>query len=179
MAPEPDAINGFPLAVGSKWTYAIYDSVAMRADTVEVTIDNKIVTSLTRTVYLWRYQYRTHADSLYVVPSGDTVLFYRTSKFQYVPIMFVFPLAVGHGWRRPSADTFYVAAKESTLTPAGTFANSFRIFQQPFEGNFYGGTTYWLAPDVGMVRKRERWHVTIGDEFVDITWQLLSFSFPS
>lgn len=58
VTPKPDAVDGFPLAVGSKWTYAIFYSVSQQADTVDVTIVSKNTISSTKVIYIWRYVYR-------------------------------------------------------------------------------------------------------------------------
>jgi hypothetical protein len=184
IAPLPETVNGFPLTVGSKWTYAVHDSVAIRdsvsvnSDTVEVTIDKKILTSSARTAYLWRYQFKMRDDTLYVVHSGDTVLFYPSSDFQYPLIMFIFPLQVGHAWRQPNLGTFHVVAKESVSAPAGTFANSYRVYQQPITPHHVDGEiTYWLVPEMGIVRKQEQWLDTFNLERKNTTWKLMSYSF--
>ena len=54
--------------------------------------------------------------------------------------------------------------------PAGTFANSYQVLEQPYEGNFYGGTTYWIAPNIGIVKEQIQWQVTVDNQRANTTW---------
>lgn len=174
VGPPSTVTTQFPLSIGSTWTYAIYDSIAQQADTVKVTAYKQLSTSSAGSTYLWTYQYRNRLDSVYVVTVADTVSYYYSSLANGLPAAsFAFPMEAGQPWHSYYYSTSVTSANISV--PAGSFANSFQIFEVPHEGNFYGGTTYWFAPNVGIVKEHMQWFVTVDNERENSTWQLLSY----
>jgi hypothetical protein len=82
---------------------------------------------------------RSQSHSFLHLPlkQGEKLLFYRDSL--------VFPT--------PDSNVVTVEAFETVTVPAGTFQNCARI---SISGNYSEPlTTYWLAPNVGLVKKRE------------------------
>jgi len=165
-----------PLSVGSTWTYAIYDSVAHNADTVKVTVHDKISSTFSGYTYLLLYHYSKHIDSLYAVVSMDTLYYYTTTDIVNPLMKFVFPLKEEQGWH--ALGYSISVRKENIVVPADTFKNCYAVYQQPNIGNQSGGITYWIVPGVGMVEK----HILIierlsppANGLTNITWKLLSY----
>ncbi|MEK9137923.1 MAG: hypothetical protein AAB393_12430, partial [Bacteroidota bacterium] len=64
-------LQDFPNTIGTRWTYAIYDSLAQRADTAVVTVLGQTVLPNIGSATIWRTAYRSRTDSQYVKVSGD------------------------------------------------------------------------------------------------------------
>ena len=169
-----DAAN-FPLSLGSIWRYAIYDSIKHRADTVVVSIIDSTALSDGVPAAVWQYAYSHSVDTQYVAQSGDSILVYRSPDVRSLSMVLVLPLEVGRQWTSSPPASMKVTAREKVDVPGGSFARALRVEQHPFIGNFYGGTTYWFVPDVGLVRMRRAWMDTMADDRVNIVWELLSF----
>ena len=173
----PDVVSEFPLSVGSRWTYAVYASVSGRRDTVNVTIEQRIVAEPPKAVYLWQYQYLARTESLYVTRSRDTVRFSvsRDGSGQLVNI--IFPLQVGRRWGTRYLDSTLVSARESVVVPGGSYAETFRIDQVSLLPNDLSRFQYWIEPNVGIVKIFRRVFITVdlGNNTKE-TWQLLWYS---
>ncbi len=174
VGPPSAIMSQFPLTIGSTWTYAIYDSIAQQADTVKVTAYKQISASSSGATHLWSFQYRSRLDSVYVVAAADTVNYYSSLGNGFPAITLAFPMEAGQPWHSAYYNISVTTANVSV--PAGSFLNSYQVFEVPHEGNFYGGTTYWLVPRVGIVKEQMQWFVTVNNERENTTWQLLSYS---
>ena len=173
VGPPSAVTNQFPLTVGSTWTYAVFDSIAQQADTVTVTALKQTSVSASGATYLWTYRYSNRIDSVTVVSNADTVN-YLIPNAALPRMTFVFPLVAGQ-----SLQGLYYRGSVgagSASVPAGTFPNSFEVFEQPYEGNFYGGTTCWIAPHIGIVKEQIQWLITVSNQRENTTWQLISYS---
>ncbi len=169
-----DAGN-FPLSLGSTWKYAIYDSTKHRADTVVVSITDSTYLSDGTAAAVWQYAYSHSVDTQYVAQSRDSILVYRSPDVRSLSMVLVLPLEVGRQWLNSPPGSMKVTARENVDVPGGSFARALRVEQHPFIGNFYGGTTYWFVPDVGLVRMHRAWMDTMADDRVNTVWELLSF----
>lgn len=167
--------GNFPMSLGSTWKYAVYDSIAHTADTVVVSIIDSTALSDGTTAAVWKYAYRRSVDSQYVTRAGDSIMVYRSPDVRSLSMILALPLEVGREWITSPPGTMKIVAKEKVHPPAGSFANALRVEQHPFIGNFYGGTTYWFVPDVGLVRMHRSWMDTMADNSVNTVWELLSF----
>jgi hypothetical protein len=157
------------------WKYAIYDSLAHTADTLLLHAVDSLRLPDGRSAIRLLYLYRTRTDTVFGTHSGDTLLFYSSEDFITPTLMFVVPFQVGTGWHYPSPDSFTVVAKETVAVPTGNFMNCYKITRVPFEGNFYGGTDYWLDSSIGLIRLHEHWLITIGPTQRNVVWNLLSY----
>jgi hypothetical protein len=163
--------SDFPNSVGSKWTYATYDSISQMRDTVEVSILGTIPLPNATLATQWQYKYSSRVDTLTVVQYSDTIEF---RSYTLVPT-FIFPLQVGNGWGTQDVDTFTVALQDTISVPVGSFS-SYRVDQQsllPNDGSFF---QYWVAPKVGIVKQFQRQFLTISPKRTKTTWILLSYS---
>jgi hypothetical protein len=167
--------ENLPLSVGSAWTYAIYDSVRHKADTVAVTIVDSTVLSNGSAAMIFQYAYRHSVDSQFVAREGDSVLVYRSPEVGTLSMIYILPFEVGRQWTSYTPASMKVAAMERVSVPSGSYGRTFRVEHHPNIGNFYGGTTFWFAPNVGLVRLRRSWIDTIAENRVNTVWELLSY----
>jgi hypothetical protein len=165
----------FPVSVGSRWVYAVHDSVANRADTVHVAIVHATDFPGGRWASVWQYRSRSSIDTQYVVRAGDTISFYRSRSPQSITAVFIFPILPGRNWTVVPPGTMNVQRILTVAVPAGKFRHSFEVKSRPAVRNFIGGTTYALAPHIGIVRMHNSSVDTINDQRENILWQLLSF----
>jgi hypothetical protein len=173
VEPSNKKLTNYPTSVGSVWRYAVYDSIAQKADTVKVTINSQISSSAISSKYLWLYNYSDYTDSVYVIISGDAIKYFSVSKSSQVPTkVFYYPLKEGAKY----SDSYYSidVTIESVSVPVGKFDGIYRIYEHPYIGNLYGGSTFWIAPDIGILKEQLKWHDTMSGELVNKTWELLS-----
>jgi len=165
----------FPLSVGCRWTYAVYDSIKKSADTVNVKIVGTTQLSDGNRATVWQYTYSKSVDTQFVARSRDTVFFYQSHDVGSLSKILIFPLTVGRRWTTYPPGSMTVSAAERVTAPARRFRNSYRIAEHPSIGNFYGGTTYWFVANVGMVRMHKKWVDTMADDRANVIWELLRF----
>jgi len=169
-------VGNFPVAVGSRWTYTVRDSVRHRTDTAYVRIIGSKPMSDGKKASMWRYRYRGKLDTEYVALSGDTVTFYRSTERQSAHIRFIFPLVPGKHWSLHPPGSTEVQKIMTVETPAGVFRHTFKVRQQPAVRNFVGGTSFWLEPWVGFVQIHYKSIDTINNQEEDSLWQLLAWT---
>ena len=157
------------------WKYAIYDSLENTADTLLIHAVDSVRLQDGRSAIRLLYKYTTRTDTVFGTISNDTLLFYSEGNFQIPSLMFVVPFQVGMGWHYPSPDSFTVAAKETVVVQGRSFYNCYKITRVPFQGNFFGGTDYWVDPSIGLIRLHEHWLVTIGPQQKNVVWELLTY----
>ena len=191
----------FPNDVGTKWTYAVYDSVRATVDTIAVTIADSVpVPGLGQTASAWafspsgRWEDRwigNNWDTLLVVggqvaDSGqprETVSLYQPGPAPFRSQIYVIPFAVGNHWMCPDCSDFidstHVEDTTTITTRAGTFHNVFRIKRIYSCGDECAGTlTIWFKPGVGVVlSNRVEWDIFDYPDAPQITasWELVEF----
>ena len=175
--PGKQVVNrdSFPLSVGSTWKYAIYDSIKHRTDTVVVSIVDSTFLETGTAATMWHYAYSRSSDVQYVAQSGDSILVYGSPDVSSLSLVLILPLEVGLQWTTSPPGSMKVTAQEQFKAPGGLSLPAFRVEQHPFIGNFYGGTTYWYVPDIGLVRMRRSWTDTMAGDRMNTMWELLSF----
>jgi len=166
----------FPLTVGSRWVYAVHDSISGSNDTVHVMIIGTTRFAGGKPATLWQYRSGTSVDTQYVVRSGDTIRFYRSSDPGSITLGLVFPLSKGRTSSVLPPGTTRVQNVLTAKTPAGAFRHSFEVSYRPAVRNLVGGTTYTVAPRVGIVRISRVTLDTIELRRERTLWQLLSWS---
>jgi hypothetical protein len=165
----------FPMGVGSRWVYAVRDSLANRLDTVRIRILGTTDFPGDRRASMWQYRSRSSVDTQFVIRAGDTISFYRSRSPESVTAVFVFPLVPGRSWSVIPPGTMTVKRIFTAFIPAGRFHRSFEVSSRPAVRNSMGGTTYTLAPNVGIVRMQITSINTLTDQRENILWQLLSW----
>jgi hypothetical protein len=170
------ASSHFPMTAGSRWVYAVHDSVRHHTDTLSVRILGATRLPDGRNAMMWRYRTRTFTDTEYVVRSGDTISIYRTPERSSVRAVFAFPLVAGRSWTVIPPGSMTVVRLLTTATPAAVFRHSFEVIARPAVRNFVGETTYWLEPHVGIVRILVRSVDTINNQEENTLWELIAWT---
>uniref|UniRef100_A0A7C4GDB6 DUF3108 domain-containing protein n=1 Tax=candidate division WOR-3 bacterium TaxID=2052148 RepID=A0A7C4GDB6_UNCW3 len=163
----------FPLVPGSEWRYAVgNDTVTVTVDTAPAVAANRACTRLYRNLAAeYWVKSRTEVLRLYtrieILPQGEDTIEHRFGR------VYELPLVEGATWQVPFKDTlvflgtdtiFYshsltgrVAAIEDVTVPAGEYTDCYRI--ELAEEIICRDTTRsqwteWLAPGVGIVKRR-------------------------
>ncbi len=172
ITPDLHDLGGFPMRIGSHWTYATYDSLSRARDTVTVTVIGMKTTPSGDTTYPCLYQHRAYADTSYTTVSGDTVVFATDNA---PPVNLVFPLTVGVTWTFNSYDAAIVAIGPDTL-PAGIFDTTIDVEENSRLPNDYSRYDYWIVEGVGIVQFYDQTFITVNNERRKTLWRLLSYS---
>lgn len=171
-----DSPDDFPLTVGSRWRYAVYDSLRMAPDTVGVVIASKSTRLDGTASYLWQYSHRTFIDTVYVLVRADTLRFVPGPSSSYLGISeLVLPLKVGSSWSLLD-ESAVIEDTESVTVPAGTFASCFRVVQAGVCCNDYSRYQCWIKPQIGIVRQLNSLFISVDLQGRRLeAWQLLSY----
>ena len=124
ITPDLHALGGFPISVGSHWTYATYDSLSQKQDTVNVTVVDRTTSPLGDTTYRCVYQHLGFTDTAFTSVNGDTVVF---STDQAPPINLVFPLVFGSTWTYGSSYDVSIVAFGPDTVPNGIYEQAIQI----------------------------------------------------
>jgi hypothetical protein len=152
----PFTVAGFPLTVGTQWTYRVVDSLLDIVDTVEVRIDR--LSDSTPSSQTWVWVYTSHRGLISrpdrrVTLVGDTV-YMRDEDRSKSFLKIVYPLEVENTWWNGAYECAVVA--ESTITvPCGAF-RTYRmetVLHSPCL-NCFLTFDHWLVRNVGIVRMR-------------------------
>ena len=175
---EPDdnvGLENFPNQIGTYWLYAVTDSSDVNnvnVDTLEVTIVNSIEINSGENATVWVYEHCGSVDTQYVSIKNDTILFYYQSVTPFITKSFIFPFEVGNGWGN-SNDTTTVIEQTSITTPAGEFANSYKITRQVIGFNYSLSSDTWFVNKIGIVAI-EKHGINLG-LFTDSRRELLDY----
>jgi hypothetical protein len=166
----------FPNSRGTQWTYLVEKPLSQETDTVRYLVGDTITLHSGALARIWQISIDTWRDSQFVWQHGDTIEIFDRS--QNLTAMYMSPPVVGHGWSFTVQpwwhDTSFVATKDTILTPAGTFANAYRIQHEstsPFAHE--GRDTTWLVPRVGIAEQRNY----VADNLSFNYWKLTLISF--
>ncbi len=172
ITPDLNDLGGFPMRIGSHWTYATYDSLSHARDTVTVTVIGRTTTPSRDTTYQCLYQHRAYADTSYTIVIGDTVKFATDNA---PPVNLVFPLTVGVTWTFGSYDAAIVAIGPDTL-PAGICDTTIVVEEEAVLPNDFSRYDYWIVEGVGVVQFYDQTFITVNNERRKTLWRLLSYS---
>lgn len=173
ITPDLHALGGFPISVGSRWTYATYDSLSHERDTVTVTVTGMTSTPAGDTTYQCLYQHLAFADTGYTSISGDTVVF---ATDQAPPVNLIFPLTIGITWKYQSVYDVSIVAVNADSVPAGSFDQTIEVEEVSRLPNDESRYDYWIAQGVGVVQFYDATFVTVDNRRRKTMWQLLSYS---
>jgi hypothetical protein len=167
-------ISAFPMAVGSEWTYAVYDNELDSSFTMTVEISDTTTLPTGEHATIWVYMYGNAPDTEYVYIAGDTVTIRAGSYVRSTSARLVFPLEVGNEWNGLTFDdTSTVLQLSSVTVPAGTFTGAYPIERKWGALNVYGSNTCWFLPGVGLVKKiRHEYGWLI---YADESWELIDY----
>ena len=90
--------------------------------------------------------------------------------------MVQFPLSVGSQWGQDPAPQYRVEAVDTITSPCGDRRQTYRIHMHSNTPEDFSGSTFWIAPEIGLVRM-----IAVEGDLMswrrNVThWELLSFS---
>jgi hypothetical protein len=167
----------FPNRSGFTWTYATYDSIQQREDTLKVTVLHEITLPDGLPATAWEFASASSIDTQYVSIVGDTVRVMTEPGNIWGSTKYVFPLQVGSAWSGDGGiDSSRVVAMGTVTVPAGSFTEAYRIEQWGGALNDYWFIDSWFVPHVGLVFQY-RWE--FGFSNARITLSLTEYSFSN
>jgi hypothetical protein len=152
----------FPMKTGSTWEYEISDTIfytffadSMRINNgiLKVKILNNIILGNGKKASIWQYNFQNTSDSLYVLSSGDSIIFYQNRKYPFPKIILVFPLSINKEWEFTECDKYKVLSKDTLSLPIGKI-NSVVKVQQNFTCEIEAGlvNNYYIKQNIGIVK---------------------------
>ena len=152
----------FPMKTGSTWEYEITDttfytyfadSMKINNGILKVKILNSIILGSRKRATVWQYNFQNTLDSLYVLNSGDSVIFYQNKEYPNPKIILVFPLSVNNEWEFIACDKYKVLSKEIVSLPIGKIKDVMKVQQNyTCEGEAGLVNDYYINPNIGIVK---------------------------
>jgi len=162
---EPDNVSDYPYSIGSKWTYAVYDSLMQRSytETVEITGTTQLNNGMSAKVF--KSTFSINEDSIaysYLIENTDTLIFLIINKYSAAAMttylidrIYVYPFEVGSQWyNQHVGDSSRVSSYENTIVPAGNF-NTLKIIRKISALNYYLTENEWYSPSIGMIKREQ------------------------
>ncbi|GAB4363741.1 MAG: hypothetical protein Kow0042_01870 [Calditrichia bacterium] len=183
-SPPPPRISQFSLSIGSFWNYSIVDTLyytytgkyEVYYDSLTATIVGSTVLPNGKSATILHYQFQDRVDTMYAIVTGDTLLFYQMHSGRLVGSFgFILPLEVNKEWYLMGFD-YKVYSSPPLEVPAGLFKHVIDVREYVRMGNAYGWNSYFIAPEVGIVKYKYRIFVTLSEVNHMIQWALLSYS---
>jgi hypothetical protein len=143
-------VDQFPTAIGTSWTYAVYDSVQNTLDTVSVKIENPI-SAERQFAGTWIFSGRNYHDTMYVQVEGNRVILFEDPFASQPDVTIEFPLTEGASWGK-GVDTTVVYSETSVAVPAGSFDDAVRVDRHAVGFNYRLYSQRWIVPNIGIVR---------------------------
>ena len=166
-------IDYFPNEIGYTWVYNIYDSVAKKSDTLQISIiGSKNIDGSDSKIWLLTYPNKT--DTFFVSEKNDTVIF----NTGIVRKVYVFPFFVNQIWDEYLASLTRkseVIGIENISTEAGVFNNTYIISRFLAGYNYYLKEKVYFKPGVGIVKLYSFEYNLSAPEIK--TWELKSKNF--
>ncbi|MBI1807171.1 MAG: hypothetical protein HYR76_08995 [Ignavibacteria bacterium] len=136
----------FPHGIGTRWTYAIYDSLARSLDTASVRVVDTTRLPNGTPAFVFQYTYTSNIDTQLVSFLRDTVVFYSRSRSPYSTFGLVFPLEVGPGWGTSFVDFARVndclmGLDASRYSDVSTFIPTSSGFPESVTAGFFSSVT--------------------------------------
>jgi len=179
---EPGLSEEFPNTRGSRWVYAVYDSLTEERDTVEVRVAEETQMELwgeLRAATRWRLAPALNDSIWYVITTGDTVRVWSGDEERLTALKFVyvFPLEIGRRLAAYSCLDSEVMARKAMLIPDGSERTAYFIQSRGVCHNTLYREERWFAPGVGLLSVNwwEKWVGVSRNE----TWKLISFQLAS
>jgi hypothetical protein len=177
--------ESFPNKVGDTWHYLVYDTTLVYNDTTafsQYNLDVSIVADTTLpgggTATVWKYQYPGHADTSFVIQSGDTIRFLYNANNLSLIRQYIIPFSVNSSWAYSYCDINKVKVIERTAIQVGqtNFLNSFHLFGSAGCPDGIFGVDEWFADNIGLVKS---YYNPFGELIITkhiISWLLVSYS---
>lgn len=166
----------FPVSVGNKWKYIVYDSVHNYTDTQTVAISGATMMTDGRPAKLVRSSFSFSFDSsyAYLLEDADKATFYADQQGRDYNKVYTYPLMVGAWWVGENMlDTNKVVSIGDISVPAGSFT-AYAINRDFKVTDIAIKEKEWYCPGVGMVQ-RNYYERNLGF-LVNKTFRLVSYS---
>ena len=164
----------FPNTVGSYWVYERYDSLAEKKDTVTVSITGDTL------IYgdnynVWNYIYSYRIDTLLVLQTNDSVIFYNP-RIDRITQIYIVPFETGDIWTNPdhNVDSSYVSDVLDLTIDGINYHDAVFIERNAHDWNDYLTENIWIKPGIGLI-KLERTHFVFGPYKIE-SWFLIEKS---
>ena len=152
----------FPMKTGSTWEYEITDttfytyfadSMKINNGILKVEILNSIILGNGKRATIWQYNFQNTLDSLYVLSSGDSIIFYKNKEYPDARIVLIFPLSVSNEWERVECDKYKVLSKGTLNLPIGKITDVVKV-EQNYACEVEAGlvNNYYIRQDIGIVK---------------------------
>ena len=152
----------FPMKIGSTWEYEITDttysyffgdSMQINNGILNVKIVNSIILDNGKKALIWEYNFQNNLDSLYVLRSEDSIIFYQNKKYPVQTIILVFPLSVNKEWELIDCDKYKVLSKDTLNLPIGKITDVVKV-EQNYACEVEAGlvNNYYIRQDIGIVK---------------------------
>jgi hypothetical protein len=152
----------FPMKTGSTWEYEITDttfytyfadSMKINNGILKVKILNSIILGNGKRATIWQYNFQNTLDSLYVLSSGDSIIFYKNKEYPDARIVLIFPLSVSNEWERVECDKYKVLSKDTLNLPIGKITDVVKV-EQNYACEVEAGlvNNYYIRQDIGIVK---------------------------
>src|SRR5262245_45566131 len=102
----------FPTLPGSRWVYAVHDSVSGRRDTVTVNSERLVRRADGSSTYLWRYASGSRDDSAFITVRPGSVGIDHSLTSPRHTINFLYPLEIGNRW---TSDEMRLSSPEDSI----------------------------------------------------------------
>ena len=157
----------FPMKTGSTWEYEITDttfyslrdSMQTNNGILKVKILNTTILGNGKKAFIWQYNFQNTFDSLYVLSSGDSIIFYQDKQYPYAKTILVFPLSVNNEWKFTECDKYKVLSKDTlNLQVIGKITDVVKV-QQNFTCEGEAGLTndYYINSNIGIVKYKSNY----------------------
>ena len=152
----------FPMKTGSTWEYEVYDTTfytffadSMKTNNgiLKVKILKSIILGNGKRAVIWQYNFQNTLDSLYVLCSGDSIIFYQNKKYPDPKIFLIFPLSINKEWEFIECDKYKVLSKVTLSLPIGKITDVVKV-QQNYTCEIEAGlvNNYYIKPNIGIVK---------------------------
>ena len=165
-------LGDFPHEVGTTWTYAVYDNILQKVETVVMTVSGKMSGE---SVWFWDVDYTGVKETAYCHIDGDTMIIYHQEDKSWINTTYVFPMQAGNRWDGATAgseSSVYKVGPEAVH--AGSFESCFQIMESWGVNDDHTDFSSWLVPQVGIVRMNHT-ETQRGIVLKNVTWELLSY----
>jgi hypothetical protein len=160
------------------WTYAFYDSLNGKKDTVSIRSLGETLYDKRTPAFIWQLKFKNYTDTHYVFISKQLdslrVVPNFTSRERYFKLRMIFPLVIGKKWKGEwFNDTVRVLKQEKAFAGNTIYSNAYYLEEKWGALNDYGNMKVWYYPQVGILKlHRREW----GFGFMNQTWELISLS---
>jgi len=176
----------FPIVEGATWAFSVhyehpitqyeFDTTIVLETSNVLLVDGRPV----QASWSWNAPPSDQSGTRTSECSGDTLLFLPVLDDPFILRQLVFPLMVGSHWRvaagRGERDSAYVAAREWFESERTSRIPVLRIEGESRFSGCISNSTWWVAPNVGLVRVKNRGRLHGCDR--DYTWELMDCRIP-